>query len=629
MLTHALRLKRQSKTSVAYPTQPHNPLEQVIATSSAIMREASGPEYHIRNRYLTWLSPPPLGRCLVVLVYWAVITYMLCHESIVSGAYYFEKIGFRAAWVSITQVPLIYLLATKFSFLGFLTATSHERLNWLHRWVSRTLLITATVHGAFFYAQWDRVDYVQIELDMMPMVKYGMGAWFILLWTALSSLMPLRSWCYELFVLQHLAAAAVFLWCLWMHVPDYAFYNIWFAIAAVCVDKVIMWGWTAWCNLSLPKKGSKNGVQRASQMFGHRGEIKVLNDKLTEVLIHDVSFKWNVGQHVYLRIPSLSLKSNPFEAHPFTIANAPRLSSRQTVQLLVEKKGGFTKHLHTAAAKYPGGASPVTAIITGPLGNPPTWPSYETLVLISASTGISFTLPILESIIDTSNCQAVPNAAKEGCVRRIDFLQVVKSKHSTKAYLTRLENALLKAEQAGVELRIRIAVTCERCGCCGANCQCHNFDAQPNTQTLVAERPFRSRVESSLEKDTISILDSDDYASSSMDKKLETDVTELSGSQLTTPAALHTVISATTSPMLKPVSRPMGQVLWTSNRPDIADYIRSPVEATGGETIVAVCGGKSLVACVRNSVARLSDERGVHKGTGAQGISIWSEHYCF
>ena len=53
------------------------------------------------------------------------------------------------------------------------------------------------------------------------------------------------------------------------------------------------------------------------------------------------------------------------------------------------------------------------------------------------------------------------------------------------------------------------------------------------------------------------------------------------------------------------------------------------MEATGGETSVVVCGGQSLVAKVRTSVASLSDERAIHKGTGAQGIYLHVEEYCF
>jgi hypothetical protein len=70
-------------------------------------------------------------------------------------------------------------------------------------------------------------------------------------------------------------------------------------------------------------------------------------------------------------------------------------------------------------------------------------------------------------------------------------------------------------------------------------------------------------------------------------------------------------------------------IVYSDGRPDIASFIRKPVEVTGGETSVAVCGGKSLVAKVRNAVASLSDERAVQKGTGAQGIHLHVEEYGF
>jgi hypothetical protein len=57
--------------------------------------------------------------------------------------------------------------------------------------------------------------------------------------------------------------------------------------------------------------------------------------------------------------------------------------------------------------------------------------------------------------------------------------------------------------------------------------------------------------------------------------------------------------------------------------------IRRAVEATAGETSVVVCGGPSLASRVRNCVAALSDERAVHKGTGAQGIHLHVEEYSF
>ena len=66
---------------------------------------------------------------------------------------------------------------------------------------------------------------------------------------------------------------------------------------------------------------------------------------------------------------------------------------------------------------------------------------------------------------------------------------------------------------------------------------------------------------------------------------------------------------------------------YTLGRPNLADFVQEPVEASAGETSVVVCGGKSLTSAVRNCVATLSDERAVHKGTGAQGIHLHVEEF--
>ena len=57
------------------------------------------------------------------------------------------------------------------------------------------------------------------------------------------------------------------------------------------------------------------------------------------------------------------------------------------------------------------------------------------------------------------------------------------------------------------------------------------------------------------------------------------------------------------------------------------DLIRPTVEESDGETAIVGCGVGSFLAELRNYTAALSDERAVHKGTGAQGIFLFSENY--
>src|SRR3569833_3441217 len=81
----------------------------------------------------------------------------------------------------------------------------------MHRWVARTMLVTASVHGWHFYTEYAVADMTDMFFDMMPMGKYGIGAWGLLLWANVSGLAPFRRIKYELFVLQHILTGIMLL----------------------------------------------------------------------------------------------------------------------------------------------------------------------------------------------------------------------------------------------------------------------------------------------------------------------------------------------------------------------------------------------------------------------------------
>jgi hypothetical protein len=574
-----------------YPTKVSDFPMKVYATATAIAREMSYPQPH-PGGWLSFFRPFSLGRVLIIACYWAIITYMLTSGAIIHDAYYWERIGFRGAWISVTQVPLVYLLATKSSLLGLIIGTSHERLNWLHRWVSRTLLVTVTVHGFFFIAEWVRADFVTLELQMMPMVKWGLGAWGILVWTTFTSLSPMRRLAYEFFVLQHIVSSAVFLYVIYIHVPSYARYNVWFAIGGLLLDRVLRTVLLLFRNIHIRRTKSCNGTQR----IGHRVELQASGSDIVVVTIKDVHISWQAGQHMYLWIPRLG----PLESHPFTIATPYKRAGEcqcNEIQLAVRVQSGFSKRIHRYAMKTQGTVgNSVTGFITGPFGALPAWKAYESLVLISASTGASFTMPILESMLASKATV---------CTQRISFLLVVRKRTQVDFYVKPLKAALSHAEYRGIELSVEIAIT---------------GDAELLHESENSEEvPYEDSEKSSL---------AEDDKVKTKDHTLVTTVSAASStaSQQPAPPASKLESDAGKGPSVKESSR---QIVYSYQRPNIAAFIRSPVVATGGETAVAVCGGKSLVADVRNSVASLSNERAIHKGTGAQGIHLHVEEYCF
>ena len=66
-----------------------------------------------------------------------------------------------------------------------------------------------------------------------------------------------------------------------------------------------------------------------------------------------------------------------------------------------------------------------------------------------------------------------------------------------------------------------------------------------------------------------------------------------------------------------------------SGRPQTKDVIRRSLEQALGESAVVVCGPQGLVSDVKQGVVELSDERAVHKGTGAQGVYLHTESFGY
>ncbi|KAM0218996.1 hypothetical protein ACHAQI_001320 [Fusarium lateritium] len=578
------RLKACRDPSIDHPTRPRGPLSQAWATATAVVRELGHPQYLITTKGLRWATPLPLGRCIILACYWVVVVYLMSWRVSKNDVYYWERIGYRNAWVTLAQFPLVYLLSTKVNVIGFLTGTSHERLNWLHRWVARTMFVTATVHGFHFWTMWVRAEFLDYALEIMPLVKYGLAAWAILLWNVITGIVPIRRLSYEVWVAQHVLTSIIMLWLLHKHIPANSRWLLWMSISFLVFDRAMRWILLLWQNVRLRPQGT---ACQGMKHLGHRVAARVVGPATTVITIKDVHFKWTAGQHIYLWLPRLGL----FEAHPYTIACAHKLDGTcccNSIQLVVRAHNGFSKRIHEYATKN--STSDLTGFVSGPYGVPPQWDIYETLVLIGASTGASFVVPILES---------VAAAQKSNCTRRVDVVLVARTAEEIRYYVERAEEAGRMVRAKGVAVSIHIAIT----------------GSSKNEGPI-----FISRVdsESSSQSDLDNIQPMKDSTGCCCSGPTEKGTVE-KGCPSDSPCRGKTAAAVAVPELIRQYTC----------RPDIEAMIREPVEQAWGETGVVVCGGREIVARTRNCVSRLSDERAVHKGTGAQGIFLHVEEYSF
>src|SRR5271170_3441765 len=426
------------------PSRPNNILVQAYDTMIAICREMAYPQiYWLSGSFARYLNPPALGRCLLLLMYWVVILTAIWTNTILTPsspnyAYKWEIVGFRAAWVSVTQLPLIYCLGGKINVISFTTGISYERLNWLHRWVARTLFLTVIVHWSFFFREWWIADFVQLELGMMPIVKFGFGAWSVLGWMMITGFGFFRELSYEFFVLQHIASFSVLLWLLYMHLPSYATYNVWLAIGFVALDRVSRLLLLIIQNLHLRSTSIR---KKQKYMFGFSAQAGALSDDHLLLTIDNVDIPWKAGQHIYVSIPCCGW----FQSHPFTIAGLPGSGS---VKIILKAQSGFTRKLLQLARNRP--HQEFRTFISSPYGSPPLnmVERSDSLILMATSTGASFTVPIMQHAIN-----------KTTSIRRICFYWVVRQLPHVEWFSSDIVPALQKAQLNGVKVCVQVYIT--------------------------------------------------------------------------------------------------------------------------------------------------------------------------
>lgn len=150
---HVLYRQRLSaaRAGTLSPAKPKSWYPLLNATVWALTREASNFSVRIPLKG-QFVRLPTVGRTSLVLAN-VVVLLVLCFYGLnLTDQFQKEDVGFRCGVVTIGQLPIIFLLSGKNNVIGFLTGVSYERLNWLHRWTARCMLLTATIHMGYFFS---------------------------------------------------------------------------------------------------------------------------------------------------------------------------------------------------------------------------------------------------------------------------------------------------------------------------------------------------------------------------------------------------------------------------------------------------------------------------------------------
>lgn len=265
-----------------------------------------------RQRSRTLHLPLSNGQLLTVLAMAGIILAgILPEQQLLFNA---NRLGF----IALGLLPIIFLLAMKSaSPLALLLGKSYEKLNFLHRWLGRFLLIVILAHMALWVNDW-RTTSDQYALDMLKGDKerYGLLALASLLLLAFTSAAPVRHRAYQLFFAMHIIGFVGLIVAISYHTP-YSYNWTGYAVCAIYGTDLVARA----CHARIREV-------EIEAMRGANGEIS----GMTRITVQDLITGWRAGQHVQLRIfyaPSRSSRWNPLaglrgiESHPFSIAQAP------------------------------------------------------------------------------------------------------------------------------------------------------------------------------------------------------------------------------------------------------------------------------------------------------------------
>jgi predicted ferric reductase len=325
-----------------HPAKPKSWFTQWTATTFAMTREASNYSLHMTLKGLI-LRSPSIGRLSLVLAN-AITLVVLCLYGLdLTGRFTKEDIAFRCGVVTLGQLPLIFLLSSKNNIIGHLCGISYERLNWLHRWCARTMLLTATIHMGYFFASWNQYDYIGYKLKNDMISWKGLVAWCTLVWIVFSSMTPIRGWCYELFVIQHLISFAVFTGFVYIHIPADTKAYVWVPVALFLLDRTIRGARALHANISFFHPTERRSGQTKS-FWACKAEFTPLPHDTTRVILRNPPISWTPGQHVFLSCHSVL----PLQSHPFTIASIPEDG---VMEFLIKSEAGGTRRFYKHAEK--------------------------------------------------------------------------------------------------------------------------------------------------------------------------------------------------------------------------------------------------------------------------------------
>lgn len=490
------------------------------------------------------------------------------------------------------------------------------------------MFLTATIHFGHFLRTWAQYHYVERKFKIDLISRRGLGAWCVLLWIVLSSFAPIRGWRYEFFVIQHIVSVLGFTVMVMLHAPAMAQHFVWIPVGIFFLDRLLRFVFLIWNNIGLFR-----GTPKC--MLACKATFHPLSARATKVSITNPPFNWSPGQHALLTLPSLT----GLQSHPFSITSLP---SDKALEFIIRAQEGATRKLfsHATGSLPPVSDVTKTAIVDGPYGRVREMEQFDTVVLLAGGTGACFVTPLLRDLVRRKKERL------STVTRRVRLVWVVRERAQISWFARELGEAVDSVvEMEDFVLEMSVYVTCDD-SITMDNAATQGAGKRDTGKSISVQESGEDSGPQELNPDTLPKKDNamaeeaeqcDDDGNVCCCQDILEDEDAISYTSTAPgsccccgkPKPTSTSTDALNSTPLVAAASPLPETVnIVAGRPAVRTLIEKQLEKACGETAVVVCGPLGLIDATRIAVVELSDERAVHKGTGAQGVYLHCEAFC-
>lgn len=368
----------------------------------------------------------------------------------------------RTGVLAFALAPLVILFSGRNNILLWLTNWSHSTYLILHRWVARIFAVHVILHSVVELALY--IDKGEFKTETkLPYWIWGIVATLTTSIMLVASMLYVRRWSYEVFLITHIVLALLTLVGSWYHV-ELLFtrkwgYEFWlYAVFAVWgLDRVLR-----------VFRILKNGVRPST--------VTEITGDIVRVDVGGVRWASQPGVHTYAYFPTLN-PWKPWENHPFSVIPTAMLRPSETSTIAsppqecdIEKNGdlkttsevrarsaatatttGVSLYIRkaTGITKFLQAHHKLTTLLDGPYPNNSSHAvlKCDRVVLVGGGIGITSLLPYLACHVNIKLYWSVKQNA-EGLVR--DLERVLESVEKDVRVGRRLQvEELLKEEAEG------------------------------------------------------------------------------------------------------------------------------------------------------------------------------------